>query len=244
MNNQLFVCGDIDDLRERRSSILKAVRDGGYAILRGLFEDTRSGESLGAIYRYANSTRHEASMGVGPEEVRRNISKWSIRGPANGPARFALVIYNPLLDSDLFHMHRTFERIIAARDIIAGREILRDSDLLPERFNACRIQIYPAGGGFIAEHTDAKGESNLTHGPYIEMILLLTQSGIDYKSGGAFVRKDGVELDSEEGAVRGDVIIYDSSSLHGVHDVDSHVPFDASNLRGRAVALATVYRRP
>lgn len=244
MSNQLFICDNIEEVGMRRESILAAVREGGYAVLRGLFDEVKSGESLRAIYRYANATPHRASMGVGPEEVRRNTSKWSIRGPSNGPARFALVIYNPLFDTDLFQMHRIFDRIVAARDTIAGREILRDSDLLPDRFNACRVQIYPAGGGFIAEHTDAKGESNLTNGPYIEMILLLTQNGIDYHAGGAFVTKEGSELNSERGTVKGDVIIYDASSLHGVRDVDSDLPFDANNLRGRAVALATVYRNP
>jgi hypothetical protein len=209
--------------------------------VRGLFDEAKIGESLTAIYRYANFARHRASSGLPPTDVRRNTSKWSIRGPQDGPARFALVIYNPLFDRDLFQLHEAFDRIIQVRDTIAGRDVLRDADLLPDRFNACRIQIYPAGGGFIAEHCDVRGESNVPLGPYVEVLLLLTQRGIDYQTGGACVRFKGTALDSEAGTKRGDVIIYDAATIHGVLDIDPEVPFDAGDLRGRAVAFSTVY---
>jgi hypothetical protein len=241
MDDRLFTCEGMRRLTALRDPIVDTIRGRGYAVVRGLFEENKIAESLEAIYRYLHSNSHEASSGLSPMDVRRNMSKWSIRGPQDGPARFALVIYNPLFDSDLFQLHDAFDRIIRIRDTIAGREILRDVELLPDRFNACRIQIYPAGGGFIAEHRDAKGESNLPVGPYIEVLLLLTQRGIDYRTGGAFVRFKGVELDSEAGTKRGDLLIYDASTIHGVLGVDLDVPFDASNLRGRAVAVASVY---
>jgi hypothetical protein len=241
MGNELFVCNHVEDLTAVREPIAETVRHCGYAVLRGLCDEQRIRNSLTAIYRYANSGQHRPSVGLSQLDIRKNTSKWSIRSPQHGPARLALVIYNPLFDGDLFGLHEAFSQIIQVRDTIAGRKVLRDADLLPDRFNACRIQIYPAGGGFIAEHRDDKGASNLPIGPYVEVILLLTQKGLDYRSGGAFVSLNGKLIDPEAGAKRGDLLIYDASTVHGVSEVDSDEPFDTANLRGRAVAVASVY---
>jgi hypothetical protein len=240
MNGQFFTCDGTADLVALRDSILVSVKRQGYAVVRGLFDETKIAGCLKAIYGYANFRRHEASSGLTPIDIRRNTSKWSIRGPQNGPARFAVVIYNPLFDGDLFQLHDAFQRIIQIRDKLAGRNVLSDADLLPNRFNACRIQIYPAGGGFVAEHYDVKGKSN-SPGSYIEVLLLLTQKGIEYRKGGACVRFKGVECDAEAGTKRGDVLIYDASTFHGVLSIDPDVPFEANDLRGRAVAVATIY---
>jgi hypothetical protein len=241
MTSPLFSCDTIQNLSLVRNSIMASVQDGGYAVVRGLFDQSKIKESLKAVYQYANSASHQASSGLAAADVRRNTSKWSIRGPEDGPARFALVIYNPLFDSDLFQLREAFDRIIEIRDTIAGREVLRDADLLPARFNACRVQIYPAGGGFIGEHRDVRGESNLPQGSFVEILLLLTEKGIDYHKGGAVVRFREAALQSETAAKRGDVIIYDGSTIHGVHAIDPDIPFNARDLRGRAVAFATIY---
>ena len=237
------MCDRVEDLATIRDSIVAAIQNGGYAVVRGLFDESKTRESLKTVYRYANSARHRPSSGLRPMDVRQNTSKWSIGGRASqdGVARFALAIYNPLFDSDLFQLHYAFDRIIQIRDTIAGRELLRDADLLPDRFNACRVLIYPAGGGFLGDHRDVRGQSNLPLGSYVEVLLLLTQRGIDYQTGGGVVRFKGTALDSEAGTKRGDVIIYDASTVHGVSDIDPDVPFDASDLRGRAVAITTIY---
>src|SRR5262249_37601740 len=196
-----------------------------------------------AVYRYANSAEHRPSTGVAADEIRRNVSKWSIGGrrDQDGIPRCAVVVYNPLSDRDIFGLHSYFECIIEVRDRLAGREILRDSVLLPDRFNACRVQIYPAGGGFLGEHRDLRGQSNLPEGLYLELLLLLTQRGVDYQKGGGSVRYNGVKVDSEAGSRRGDVVVYDGATIHGVADIDPGLAFDATNLRGRAVAMATIY---
>jgi hypothetical protein len=243
VSEQLFSCRDPECLNDLRKGILAAVEREGYAVVRGLFDEAAIGEALHEVYRRANSAHHRASDGLAPSDVRRNTSKWSIgsRILQDGLGRFVVVLYNPLFDKNIFELHTAFERIIQVRDTIAGRPIQRDAILMPERFNACRIQIYPAGGGFMAEHRDARGTSNLNLGIYIEVLLVLTQKGIDYRRGGGFVRLNGAMVDTEAGTRRGDLIIYDASTIHGVLDVDPDLPFDACNLRGRAVAMATIY---
>lgn len=243
MGHQLFICHDIERLSPLRASILGAIKGGGYAVVRGLFDERAIQESMRTVYRYANSAHHGPSSGLTTMDVRRNTSKWSIgsRAAQDGVARFALSIYNPLFDSDRFQLHDAFRRMIELRDTLAGRQVLRDADLLPDRFNACRVLLYPAGGGFLGEHRDLRGESNLPTGMYIEVLLLLTQKGVDYRTGGAFVSFNGGRLDSEADTKRGDVVIYAASTIHGVSDIDPDVPFDATNLRGRAIAIATIY---
>ena len=245
MSEQLFICRNVAAVGALRERILSAVANDGYAILRGLFNEAQLDESRDAIYRHANSRQHGPSTGTAPSEVRRNTSKWSIGGgrSSNALARFALVIYNPLFDENVFGLHAAFNTIIEVRDTIAGRNVLRDSDLLPERFNACRVQIYPAGGGFLEEHRDARGQLNVPEGAgtYLELLLLLTQRGLDYRTGGGTVRCNGELRDSEAGTKRGDIIVYDAATIHGVLDIDPHSAFNASDIRGRAVAMATIY---
>ncbi|MGH7934172.1 MAG: hypothetical protein ACREQN_13560 [Candidatus Binataceae bacterium] len=245
MTEEFLFCPNVAAVHFLRERILSRVADDGYAILRGLFQEARVDEWRDAVYRHANSHRHGPSTGTAPSEVRRNTSKWSIGGGGsyNALARFALVIYNPLFDQDVFGLHAAFNTIIEVRDAIAGRDVLRDPLLLPERFNACRVQIYPAGGGFLQEHRDVRGQLNVPEGAcmYLELLLLLTQKGVDYRSGGGTVRCNGEGRDSEAGTKRGDVIVYDATTVHGVQDVDPNIAFTAGNIRGRAVAMATIY---
>ncbi len=52
---------------------------------------------------------------------------------------------------------------------------------------------YPAGGGFMGAHEDTRAAKNLPpeQRVYIQLVLLLTERGTDYQTGGAFVEFDG-----------------------------------------------------
>ena len=76
---------------------------------------------------------------------------------------------------------------------------------------------------------------------YIQLVLLLTQKGIDFQTGGACVIQDGALIDSEINGLSGDVLVYDGLTNHGVADIDSSSPLDMHHLQGRAVALVTIY---
>jgi hypothetical protein len=133
----------------------------------------------------------------------------------------------------VFSLHDVFRRIIEIRDVLAGRELLTDEKLEPNGWNGCRLQIYPAGGGFLGAHRDTRGLSNmestaLNPDDFIQLVVLLTERGTDYQTGGAF-------------NITGDVLVYDGATIHGVADIDSDVPFRADDLRGRAVLLGTIF---
>jgi len=179
--------------------------------------------------------------------VRTNSSKWSIGASSNsqeGIARFMLTIYNPLTCADIFRMHTHFRKLIKVRDILAMREDTFFDDRLPPRlFNATRIQIYPRGGGFMTAHRDMRAAENLKglSGSYIQLVLLLTEKNRDYSSGGAYIHRNNELVDTEIDSLTGDVLAYDGKSMHGVDDIDPNSLFRASDLSGRAVALATIY---
>lgn len=250
IQNQLFLCQNIDEIKKYRTDIVDTVRTQGYALIRNVFDRVLIREKLKTVMHYANTATHRATTGVTSAEIRANMSKWSIGGNSNSQAdiaRFMLTIYNPLFESDLFDLHSEFKKLIEVRDVLADRAILNDSILLPIHFNACRIQLYPAGGGFMGKHIDSRGVSTLreitNQDSYIQLVLLLTQKGIDFHSGGAFVIQDDTVIDSELNSVSGDILVYDGLTNHGVADIDSSSPLDIHNLQGRAVALATIYNK-
>jgi hypothetical protein len=76
---------------------------------------------------------------------------------------------------------------------------------------------------------------------FLQVLVLLTERGTDYQTGGAFNTIDSERVDVEEGTQTGDVLVYDGATVHGVADVDSDLPFRADDLRGRAVLLGTIY---
>ena len=96
----------------------------------------------------------------------------------------------------------------------------------------------------MSSHIDTRAIDNASDisPDYIQLVLLLTEKGEDYKIGGAFVeRADGSWIDSEENSLSGDVVVYNGSTKHGVADIDPHINFDPKSYLGRVVALATIY---
>src|SRR3990167_4098103 len=248
MQKQLFLCSNMDELKTQKDNIVKTVRNSGYALVRNLFDAASLREKLKTVFHYANTMQHRGTTGVLPQEIRTNMSKWSIGGHSASQANIArlmLTIYNPLFQPDQFQLHADFEKLIAVRDILANRTPLGDDQLLPTHFNACRLQLYPAGGGFMGKHTDSRGVTTLQETGhqenYIQLVLLLTQKEKDFHSGCAFVSHNNVILDSEESSLTGDVLVYDGMTDHGVADIDSDSPLNLQNLKGRVVALATIY---
>ncbi|MDF2690491.1 MAG: hypothetical protein K0S29_346 [Gammaproteobacteria bacterium] len=251
MSPQIFLCQDLQKLKNERNSIIKNVQENGYALIRGLYHAEEIRQKLSKVFEYSNQHSHRASQGVAPEDIRKNISKWSIGGTSTsqtGIFRFMLTIYNPLFEQDIFGLHPIFKKLIAIRDTLGDRNLLSDDVLLPTHFNACRIQVYPAGGGFMSAHVDSRAVTNFHElkedsKTYIQLVLLLTQKGLDYTSGGAFVKTDSGLVDSEANSLSGDILVYDGATNHGVSDIDPQLSFEEKNLRGRAVALATIYNK-
>ncbi len=252
MNDQpkdaIYHLHSVEDLQNQLTSVVNRVREKNYALLRGLFNRNEIRDCRKLIYESANHRTHLASAGVDREMVRKNISKWSIGSQSatqTGISRCMLTLHNPLFCDDIFKMRAPFRTLIMVRDVLAQRdEPLFDEKLRPPLFNGARIQIYPKGGGFMTAHRDTRAEENLkgVSDAYFQLILLVSERGTDYQSGGAFViDKNGAVIDTEKATLSGDVLVYDGNTMHGVLDIDPTQPFTTSDLAGRAVALVTVY---
>ncbi len=242
----LYELGTVEDVAKARARIVDDVAKSAYAVVRGLFDRDAVRGKLKTLYQRANTAAPLPSAGVSPDMIQKNVFKWSIGGHSTtqtGISRMMMTVYNPLSDADAFGLHDCFHRLIAVRDALADRPLLTDAALAPDRWNGTRVQIYPAGGGFIGAHADSRGVSNMPEntGPFIQLLMLLTERGIDYQRGGAFIERQGRRIDNEAETRSGDVIVYDGATIHGVGDVDPDIAFSATDLRGRAVALATIY---
>lgn len=244
----MFYLRTIKQLKNHRNQIINDVIKNGWSVIRGLFNREELRERLDLIYEKANKATRLPSAGVSAEGIQKNVVKWSIGATStaqSGLSRMMLTVYNPLFAENLYGLHSEFLRLIEVRDALGDCSILTDEALAPDCWNGCRIQIYPAGGGFMGAHVDSRAASNhpLEEKAYIQLVLLLTERGLDYKTGGAFVHLKGETLDSEINTKTGDIIVYDGNTMHGVADIDPTEVFDAENLRGRAVALATIYNK-
>ena len=251
MMTEALINVDSSEFNNNQLSLIRdTVKKYHFAILRGLVDREEVRSKLPMIWDFASSASHLGSSGVLPETVRRFSSKWSIGGESviqRDIARFMLTIYSPMLDSDRFEIFDWFRILIAVRDLCAGRpEILFDEKLDEPFFNGTRLQIYPAGGGFMSSHIDSTAVNTFnaaTDGLFLQPLLLLTERGIDFEEGGAFYETDdGKKVFVEIGTQSGDIIIYDESIKHGVGDVDSHLPFNLNVAKGRIVALSTIYK--
>jgi len=232
-----------------RETILEKVQKNHFVVLRGLIDRDLAREKLPMIWDYACSAKHLGTSGIPKEIVRKFSSKWSIGGesPIQADiARFMLTIYSPLMSEDKFGIANFFRVLIQVRDLCAGRpEPLYDDKLDEPFFNGSRLQIYPSGGGFMSAHTDSTAVNTFnaaSNGVFLQPLLLLSERGLDYETGGAFYEKNGEKIFIENGTRSGDIVVYDESIKHGVGDVDSALPLDLNSRSGRIVALTTIYK--
>jgi hypothetical protein len=238
----------LDELKEKRHEIMRTIEMSGTILIRGLFNRDEVRGSIPLIYSRVDNSKILGTTQASKETVRQNSQKWSIGGFSGaqiGCARFMLTVYNPLACDNQYSFHDKFKRIIDVRDAIRndGRST-HDVSLESPSFNACRFQIYPSGGGFMLGHRDSEAESTsiLNKVPLLQLLLFVTERGIDFKKGGAFIENESGEVDVEAFAQSGDLAIYDGNSFHGVKDIDPEFPLDRAQIRGRIVALVTMYK--
>jgi len=246
----LYEIDQLDFSDSCRSDILDLVKKNHYVVIRGLFDEELVRSRLDSIWTYALEGNHLGTSNVPKESIRQFSSKWSIGGesPIQADiARFMLTIYCPLSRTDTFEIHSWFRTLIEVRDLCAGRDKPYFDDDLPQPFfNGSRLQLYPSGGGFMSAHRDSTAVSTFnaaSDGLFLQPLLLLTQRGKDFVSGGAFyVDSEGKRHFIEDGTLSGDIVVYDETIVHGVGDVDSNLPLDLGSRRGRIVALTTIYK--
>lgn len=238
----------LEDLKINSELIKKSIKKTGSIIIRGLFNETFVREVIPKIYASLDAKNLIGTTAGDRNLVRTNSIKWSVGGFTGaqiGNARLMVMAYNPLSSENLYGFHEAFKKLIVIRDIIRNDgKFTTNENLMGDSFNACRFQIYPSGGGFMLGHQDyvAEKTSNQNSASLLQLLLFITERGKDFSQGGAFLTHNGLETDIEGYAKSGDIAIYDGQSFHGVKDIDPQLPLNTEKIRGRIVALVTIYK--
>ena len=231
------------------TAVEAAVKKNAYAIVRGLFDRDELRRCCDAAKRRFSPCDDAPGVGTPADAAMKNFQKLVIGGGAQRGyyvPRFTRIFYNPIWTDDIFGMRDVFRRLAQLRNVMQGYPLNFAIDGVEDGlFTAARMQHYPAGGGFFGAHLDAvvdkiTAEAGLSK--FIQLVLLMTQKGDDFEQGGAFVTSGQTRLDLESVAQIGDVLVYDGRSEHGVDDIDPHLVPSLTELQGRIVALASLYK--
>lgn len=220
------------------------------ARVRGLFERDRVRAVLASIACRFDRGRDRRHDPQDTEAVRSNFQKLQI-GANSGIdtrrtlGRFLRILYNPIFADDVHGMRAHFVTLARFRNGLYG--LPRDHAVhgTDDGFFTCaRLHQYPRGGGFMVPHRDLYGRAVTVEAQlaYYQPFLILSEQGVDYQEGGAYIDL-GDERIHYEGACRaGDVVVYDGRTVHGVGDVDPLVPLELDRFSGRVAAFASLYR--
>ena len=236
------------ELKAKNREIKDSIINNGAVVIRGLFQQHSMQSALDLLHQELDSKIIIGTTQGTKASVRQNTLKWSVGGSTGsqiGNARFMVTAYNPIFQEDIYQFHNNFKRLIEVRDAIRDDEKnTNDSSLTGDSFNACRFQIYPTGGGFMLEHQDHVGVKNSSeqNGSYLQMLVFLTQRGVHFQKGGAYLVHNEQKIDIEGLTLQGDIVVYDGKSSHGVDDIDPDLPINSTKIRGRVVGLVTIYQ--
>lgn len=246
--NLLFEVDDLssvpyDDLR-------RTLAEQAVVCVRGLFDR----DAIRAVHHRivagfdpANDRRHDPRD---TDAVRRNFQKLQV-GANSGVnsrrtlGRFMRMLYNPIFADDVYGMREHFVTLARFRNHLYGLPVDHAVAGTDDGYWTCsRLLQYPRGGGFIVPHRDmyaqvATRDAGLG---YFQPLLFLTEKGLDFHDGGAYVDIGDERFCYEEHCRAGDVVVYDGRSIHGVADIDPMADLDLARLSGRVVALASLFR--
>jgi len=226
------------------------MRKDTFACIRGIVapSDVETGmEALAAGFSKENDY---PGVGQTPDRVRTNFQKLNIGGEsqarANDDARLFRVFYNPIWEDDIYNLRKSFIKLAKVRNVIAEMPLDFAIDRIEDNglWTAARIHQYPTGGGFFRRHTDyvVSDVANEAGAKFYQLLLLMTRKGEHFRDGGGFVDVDGERVCLEDHFVPGDILVYDGRSVHGVEDVDPHLPLDLDTFNGRVSAFVTLFK--
>jgi len=246
----IFQVTRIEDIDVKR--VVNTVRSHGFAVLRGLVspeENRKSVEKIWKNFDPANDMKLDPRR-VEHQELKKKNFQRIIVGQSEhycgGLAKFTRTFYNPLSDDDIYDLHPIFKMMIRVRNTLY--QVDQDFTVNgPEEgaYSMARVQHYPRGGGFFAEHKDAYSteisKMSSMEG-YVQVILVMTEKGRDFETGGAFIRHNEEKIDVESLVQPGDLVVYDGQTRHGVDDIDPMAPIDMAERAGRLVGFVTLGR--
>ena len=193
-------------------------------------------------FRRADDRSHDPADS---DAIKQNFQKLTVGGVGGKNVfRVMRTFFNPIWAPDTFGMRDIFIRLSQFRNRLYGvHDDFAIRGVEDQLWTAARVHQYPLGGGCMATHHDylpAHASESLRS--YAQVYLPMTQKGIDFETGGAFLIKDGEAIHYENDCCLGDVLVYDGRIEHGVSDVDPLRLLDLDRFSGRVAAFVTLYR--
>ena len=221
-----------------------------FACIRGVVGEAETRAALTRIEQGFDRSLDHPAAGQKADAVRSNFQKINLGGESrtasHDDARFFRAFYNPFWAEDIYEMHRNFRKVAQLRNFLSERPL----DFAIDRdeggmWTAARMHQFPRGGGFLVAHRDtvlpaANNAANL--GEFYQPVMLMTQKGMHFEQGGGFSEVNGEQIIYEDYAQRGDVVIYDTTTVHGVEDIDPREKYVHETINGRISCLVTLYR--
>jgi hypothetical protein len=113
---------------------------------------------------------------------------------------------------------------------LAGNSKKKYENNIPSDGQIDRLQIvrYPAGGGQLKDHVDARKNQRVVSG------IVMSKRGTDYKKGGFYFKlSKSKNLNVENKIDEGDAVIFYGSLTHGVEPIDPHKKLSWKSKAGR-----------
>lgn len=248
---KIYYYSNISDIKKK--DVLKSLKKYQFVILRNLFKKSQVKEVLNNIKKFnpkADKIRKENNYDLVKTNYQRFMFGMSggIKGSLNTNPRYFRCFYNPLWCKDIYKGRNILIKLTRIQNYFYNLDAnygINEKKTKDGLFVAARFQHYPAGGGFLAPHTDkfaAKAAKQLGFNLYYNFLLLMTKKGKDYKEGGGFVSKDNKIIMFEDIAEVGDIVVYNAKTIHGVKDVDSSLFPNRTTKDGRYIALTTLFK--
>ena len=93
---------------------------------------------------------------------------------------------------------------------------------------------YPVGGGYMSAHVDPEEPQK------VEMVLSLSERGVDFQDGGLSIFVDNEWQDVEQFIKFGDICMFRPDIPHRVNPIDPNVSLDWHDSRGRWTAFSPI----
>lgn len=211
----------------------------------GLFtadEILRAREIIAKGFRRGDDRAHDPADS---DAIKQNYQKLSVGGVGSKNVfRVMRTFFNPIWAPDTYGMRDIFVRLSRFRNRLYDlHENFAIEKIEDQMWTAARVHQYPVGGGCMAMHHDylpAHASESLR--AYAQVYLPMTQKGVDFQTGGAFIMQDDKVVHYEDACRLGDVLVYDGRIEHGVSDVDPLRLLDLDKFGGRIAAFVTLYK--
>ncbi len=252
MVKKIFFYNEIEKIDKQK--VLKSLNTNHFVILRGLFKKNQVIEVLNNLKKKIKFRNDKIRKKNQYDLIKSNYQRLmfgmsgGVRGLLNTNSRFIRTFYNPLWCEDIYKANKIFIKLTMLQNYFYNLDRyygIKEKKTKHGLFVASRFQHYPAGGGFLSPHKDIaaiKTAKKLKINLFYNFLLLMTKKGKDYKEGGGFIVKNKKVFNYENICEYGDVVIYNSKTVHGVEDIDFSKYPDVKTKNGRYVALTTLFK--